>query len=996
MANTLLITKETGGYFTFLLTKNGVPQLPIQSIRNDLLVYGEQCHFKTGSGANIIKEQFILPTDITVVSSGTFTFTTVSQLWAKLIEVGYFDWLSSGTGGTGVDRFDDLLDTFKYIGNNGCAVVVNESEQKLTAVPFFNYSRFTDLNDTPDTLVANKMVVVNATGDALTLKEQPNITPPSLTSVGSFHYVDLATQTTPLNVVAAVEKKITNDTADTSTNVLNAPYGISSMWDIAANQLDFSQTAVGDLVTVIPAIEVTTTAANQNVNIYIKLGIGSSNPTTKQVFNSPIKAIGSVIINPTSDFVVDTLDIKDYPAEIYILSDDAATVKSGALDIKVVRKNINVVSVVIDVNQIAAANHAAFNKTSLVDADEFNGTDSDADWSLIRVSCLNLWNYIKSKAASVFQYKLTAGTNITIDNTDPLNPVISSSGGGAGAVSSVNTLTGAVALTQDTIGDGTTYKQYSTTEKSKLASITEIFTTALKAAYDGVVSDLAILLATGSRLISSGEITKLSNTTNTNTGDETTETIQAKRPLKTINGNTLDGSGDITISGGSSGAIIYNVKDYGALGDGITDDTVKIQDAINACFSAGGGVVYLPKGVYIIGGALQNAVGAGSVNYNSQLYIPQENLTASTRRTIELRGEVAPNLFQTLGIGTYTPPNSGVILRSTIQGSGTRPSVICNRGAASNYSEFSYTTSFFKNFSIQITPNGSSKITMGGINCEYATLANFENVTCFPYNLNLVSSGKPDVIDVVGIAMPRINCEHINTLKNCSVGGFTQGYLLGEHTSAYDAVAICCVNGYHQTANYHLGNYEKISAFWCSVDFIVTGASYFNVANLQTEWTVAGKWYDAVTTLSDVSNYGKGRFNFNIIEAMVGFNNEKFTKIGGTGIDVKPISLPALVNAQTGTTYAFKYSDAHRLNSFSNAADATVTIPPNSSVSYDINARILIKRKGAGRVIIAAGAGVTFEYPTGFSLEINAQYDAVELVQESINTWGIFGALKPV
>jgi len=49
---------------------------------------------------------------------------------------------------------------------------------------------------------------------------------------------------------------------------------------------------------------------------------------------------------------------------------------------------------------------------------------------------------------------------------------------------------------------------------------------------------------------------------------------------------------------------VYNVRDYGAAGDGSTDDTAAIQAALTACGSAGGGVVYLPTGTYIISTAL--------------------------------------------------------------------------------------------------------------------------------------------------------------------------------------------------------------------------------------------------------------------------------------------------------------------------------------------------------------------------------------------------------
>ena len=45
---------------------------------------------------------------------------------------------------------------------------------------------------------------------------------------------------------------------------------------------------------------------------------------------------------------------------------------------------------------------------------------------------------------------------------------------------------------------------------------------------------------------------------------------------------------------------IYNVRDYGAVGDGATDDRAAIQAALDAVRTAGGGVVYLPAGTYLL------------------------------------------------------------------------------------------------------------------------------------------------------------------------------------------------------------------------------------------------------------------------------------------------------------------------------------------------------------------------------------------------------------
>jgi hypothetical protein len=56
-----------------------------------------------------------------------------------------------------------------------------------------------------------------------------------------------------------------------------------------------------------------------------------------------------------------------------------------------------------------------------------------------------------------------------------------------------------------------------------------------------------------------------------------------------------------------------SVKDFGAVGDGVADDTAAIQAAIDAVFNAGGGTVYIPTGTYLVSSIVKNWTGAVTV-----------------------------------------------------------------------------------------------------------------------------------------------------------------------------------------------------------------------------------------------------------------------------------------------------------------------------------------------------------------------------------------------
>ena len=54
----------------------------------------------------------------------------------------------------------------------------------------------------------------------------------------------------------------------------------------------------------------------------------------------------------------------------------------------------------------------------------------------------------------------------------------------------------------------------------------------------------------------------------------------------------------------TAGELVFNVRDYGAVADGVSDDQPGIQAAIAAAQAKGRGVVYIPAGVYRLGAAL--------------------------------------------------------------------------------------------------------------------------------------------------------------------------------------------------------------------------------------------------------------------------------------------------------------------------------------------------------------------------------------------------------
>ena len=86
-----------------------------------------------------------------------------------------------------------------------------------------------------------------------------------------------------------------------------------------------------------------------------------------------------------------------------------------------------------------------------------------------------------------------------------------------------------------------------------------------------------------------------------------------------------------------------SVKDFGAVGDGVTDDTAAIQAAIDAVNSSGGGIVIIPSGNFIVSPSVISGISAYS---RQACIVGKDNVALKIDGTVKLKS--ATNIGSTL------------------------------------------------------------------------------------------------------------------------------------------------------------------------------------------------------------------------------------------------------------------------------------------------------------------------------------------------------------
>lgn len=390
-------------------------------------------------------------------------------------------------------------------------------------------------------------------------------------------------------------------------------------------------------------------------------------------------------------------------------------------------------------------------------------------------------------------------------------------------------------------------------------------------------------------------------------------------------GDTLvfDDGTDTWVPGSGGGSTFtdlgwFNVEDCGAVHDGVTDDTVAIQDCIDACSAAGGGTIFFPlnsdgsRTIYQIDGALQDT---GS--YNSQLEIPQINAVPGD-------GSVTMRFLGATPAGPHQDNRGGVVLRSSWNGTISGTPAIISAGTHDS-TTLNWTYLFFEN--IEIQAHEDPKLT--AIDATKAASVRWYNVAITvsrPTDLVIGASANwavPTHSNAVGLDMPWGLNAQAEGGDNLQIHGYYTGMRPSEQCTSGGLWIGWCARAIEFRGQVgspgllrHACALARVAIFWCPRAFVFTGDERW-VWIGQTDIEHDLSPFTAVYDIDDASNYGRGFINWHTTHWTTGPEDGLLVN-GGSGLSLagayaKRWRFANVVDVPTGTDPSTNPTNGFRL-----------------------------------------------------------------------------------
>lgn len=355
---------------------------------------------------------------------------------------------------------------------------------------------------------------------------------------------------------------------------------------------------------------------------------------------------------------------------------------------------------------------------------------------------------------------------------------------------------------------------------------------------------------------------------------------------------------------------VYNVCDFGAMGDGTTDDTAAIQRAIDYITEHNGGTLFFPIGKYRLA-----TIQSGRGDMQAHLFIRDKHKAGDTVHNsimLRLQGESAVNTpcayaKHSNNIKELPVWQNGTVLYSDVLGEilsdgSAIPVSVLAAEAGTNSFKMNNTNVQLEDIAICVKAEEGGFPRLSGVNMAYAASVYADNLLIYSSIPNIrLSSPTQAGHYSAGFIGPRVWCNPEENFQNISVkSAFRYGFIFSEHANGNDLSAWNCDNAFAFAYMDHSAWFGRIHAQNCanvltSLEVPLAehkvGHSFVKVQQIGLETNVGQTptYCNYKNFVLDEHNQLYGSYEYHIVKSNVGAYYKDYKCIGGKNFIGSPL-----------------------------------------------------------------------------------------------------------